>query len=288
MRAQSYSFAAMADDKLSGSSRPAQANEEYPPIPGRRWRDLRERRLLLILGVGIALPVSCAVGIYKGFGVPICGLAIVACLAAWLRSWKCPACDRMFAGGFTSLFPQSCNSCGILQFAPSTAPDMFSKTSGTGISMRLLLTRTIAAVQLLGGCLMAIQTFRLFVALHGSANVLVALSESLAAVGVYGGVELWRQRARGYGLSLVAQGIQILRFHYGTVLFRAALGPALVAGLGPQGPYGFAGFGLASVVSFNATGDPFLEVNVAALFICILVARLRSSTIGFRSGQPVR
>jgi hypothetical protein len=57
------------------------------------------------------------------------------------------------------------------------------------------------------------------------------LSLGLAAVSIYAGVVLWRGSARGFRVSRIIQGLQVVRIYTGPLLFVVALGPQLLINL---------------------------------------------------------
>jgi hypothetical protein len=249
----------------------------------RAWAPLRTWRMWFLVAavaflpavVLLARPVATLLpGLPPGLAGLVGASVILGGFGRSQWSTKCPRCDRPFGGWLGNPWPDRCQFCGIETFAPVTvisAPYQIQDVAGALLMVRWL-RRTIAALEVVTGAVV----FALFTALlfktGGQGGWMLLVAQSFAVLSVCAGILLWRDKARGYELSMLAQGLQVVRFHAIGFGFVAATGPELLLGWSSRGLHYYVGahadftIGRQNVITYFA-------INVFSLAMLLLLRR---------------
>ena len=188
------------------------------------WGGLRERRIALLA----AAPTAFIPGVLLWDGPTAFGLAVVAFFgAAWaLRTWRCPRCHERFAGAAGRWWPGQCAACRLPEFSsvPFASEGTFTVDRRAARRLSSRVRRLIALSEIVGGAAVMLLLPLTIVQGVGLAWWYATFIEGLGVFGIVAGYWLWRDDARGYGLSRLVQALQILKFQLAGVVFEASAG----------------------------------------------------------------
>jgi hypothetical protein len=244
----------------------------------RRWGELREWRIIVLLTFPVVPVVGALVGGWAGWLIAI-GTPLGA--LARLYAIRCPNCAARFTDGRLTPMPSSCAVCGCAAFdkkSPSKAASLPSVTtyveSPATADARIRriarwgrLRKQLAAVQIAASVLGVVALLGSVTQSDSSTATLLISSMMLvlALTGV-GGFLLWQDRTGGVPLSLCYYAPQVVLFHVESAWMWIVLGPYALVILGVEGPTASAGFtyGFANVAGVGRDPD-WVGVNVLAV-----------------------
>jgi hypothetical protein len=246
------------------------------------WGGLRERRIALLC----AAPAAFILGMLLWDGPTAFGLAVVAFFgAAWaLRTWRCPRCQERFAGAAGRWWPNRCAACRLPEFSsvPFSRETTFTVDRRAARSLSSRFRRLVAVSEIAGGAAVMLLIPLTIVQGVGLAWWYATFVEGLGVFGIVAGYWLWRDDARGYGLSRLVQGLQMLKIQLAGVVFDVSAGLEVNLTVSNAATNFGAGIRGAFSVAVGQARPHVVIVNVLAAIALILLwnAEPAHSTIG--------
>lgn len=235
------------------------------------WGGLRARRIGLLAAPASFIPAAVLWTAEIGF-LLAAGLTFGA---AWLlRGWRCPRCQHRFAGSAGRWWTDACAACRL----PTFASAVYLRESAYTIepdAARVLsrgFRRLIAGSQIAGGALVMLIVLSGF---FGAGTFVgwwyAAAVEALGVFAVLAGVWLWRDDPRGYSLSRLVQGLQVVKFQLLGLTYAVSAGFELKLALGGGTLSTGAGVQGAVTLWIGSTPQAFVVINVLAAVAFILL-----------------